>query len=245
MSISDNVDFAKRTIVDSIYREARVEGINVTFPETQQLYDGFSLPGFTYEDATKIINLKRSWFFILDTLDYPLDLRYLRHINGIIENNLISRAGVIRTINVRISGTDWIPEIPTEKTIENDLMEVKSINNPTEQALYLMLIIMRGQYFEDGNKRTAQLIANHELIKNGCGIISVPVDNRIEFSKLLVNFYETKKSIKIMDFLYDKCLSGFSRKDDLSSIDIEKQKAEDELIIKSFIKKKKCPKQTL
>ena len=34
MSVEDNVEFAKRQIVDSIYKEARVEGINVTFPET-------------------------------------------------------------------------------------------------------------------------------------------------------------------------------------------------------------------
>ena len=41
MSVEDNVEFAKRQIVGSIYKEARVEGINVTFPETQQIYDGF------------------------------------------------------------------------------------------------------------------------------------------------------------------------------------------------------------
>ena len=41
MSVEDNVEFAKRQIVDSIYNEARVERINVTFPETQQIYDGF------------------------------------------------------------------------------------------------------------------------------------------------------------------------------------------------------------
>ena len=32
MSVEDNIGFAKRMIVDSIYREAQVEGINVTFP---------------------------------------------------------------------------------------------------------------------------------------------------------------------------------------------------------------------
>lgn len=28
MSVEDNVEFAKRQIVDSIYKEARVEGVN-------------------------------------------------------------------------------------------------------------------------------------------------------------------------------------------------------------------------
>ena len=236
MTVEDNIDFAKRIIVDSIYREARVEGINVTFPETQQLYDGFSLPGFTYEDATKIINLKRTWFFILDTLEYPFDFRYLRHINGLIENNLLSRAGVIRDINVCISGTEWRPDIPSPDIIEKQLKQSLSINNPTERALDLMLLIMRGQYFEDGNKRTAQLAANHELIKNGCGIVSIPVDKRIEFSELLVSYYETGLKNEIMDFLYDNCLSGFSRENPLSAEEIERQNAEDEEMIRAFVR---------
>lgn len=48
MSVEDSVEFAKRQIVDSIYREACVEGINVTFPETQQIYDGFMVNSLSY-----------------------------------------------------------------------------------------------------------------------------------------------------------------------------------------------------
>ena len=40
MTRQDNVELAKRMLVDSIYREARVEGINVTFPETEKIFDG-------------------------------------------------------------------------------------------------------------------------------------------------------------------------------------------------------------
>ena len=31
MTLSDNIEYAKRNIVDSIFKEAHVEGINVTF----------------------------------------------------------------------------------------------------------------------------------------------------------------------------------------------------------------------
>ena len=55
------------------------------------------------------INLKHAWFFVFDSLEYPFDLRYLRHINSIIETNLIRNAGVVGNISVPISGTDWIP----------------------------------------------------------------------------------------------------------------------------------------
>lgn len=236
--MEDNVEFAKRQIVDSIYKEARVEGINVTFPETQQIYDGFLVDSLSYEDTTKIINLKHAWFFVFDSLVYPFDLRYLRHINAIIETNLIRNAGVVRNISVRISGTDWIPEIPSPEKIDREINRIRQIENPTDRSLELMLSVMRGQYFEDGNKRTAQLVANHEMISNGCGIISVPVDLKTEFSSLLVNYYESDDSKLIKEFLYDSCISGFSRGYRLSDEEIATQREEDAKAIDDFLKKK-------
>ena len=238
MSVEDNVEFAKRQIVDSIYKEARVEGINVTFPETQQIYDGFMVNSLSYEDTTKIINLKHAWFFVFDSLEYPFDLRYMRHINAIIETNLIRNAGVVRNISVRISGTDWIPEIPSPEKIDTEINRIRQIENPTDRSLELMLSVMRGQYFEDGNKRTAQLVANHEMISNGCGIISVPVELKTEFSSLLVDYYESADSKQIKEFLYDSCISGFSRRYRLSDEEIATQREEDAKAIDEFLKKK-------
>lgn len=236
--MEDNVEFAKRQIVDSIYKEARVEGINVTFPETQQIYDGFLVNSLSYEDTTKIINLKHAWFFVFDSLEYPFDLRYMRHINAIIETNLIRNAGVVRNISVRISGTDWIPEIPSPEKIDREINRIRQIENPTDRSLELMLSVMRGQYFEDGNKRTAQLVANHEMISNGCGIISVPVGLKAEFSSLLVDYYESDDSKRIKEFLYDSCISGFSREYRLSDEEIATQREEDAKTIDEFLKKK-------
>ena len=238
MSVEDNVEFAKRQIVDSIYKEARVEGINVTFPETQQIYDGFLVNSLSYEDTTKIINLKHAWFFVFDSLEYPFDIRYLRHVNAIIETNLIRNSGVVRNISVCIPGTDWIPEIPSPEEIGREINRIRQIENPTDRSLELMLSVMRGQYFEDGNKRTAQLVANHEMISNGCGIISVPVDLKTEFSSLLVDYYESDDSKLIKEFLYDACISGFSRGYRLSDEEIATQREEDAKAIDDFLKKK-------
>lgn len=235
MEIDDNIEFAKRQIVDSIYREARVEGINVTFPETQAIYDGAVVDSLTYEDVTKIVNLKKAWYFIFDSIEYPLDLRYLRHINSIVQSNIMRTAGTIREISVRISGTDWIPEIPTNDGIERELERIRGFACPTERSLELMLSVMRGQYFDDGNKRTAQLVANHELICNGCGIVSIPEKHREEFSNLLVDFYVTDKREKIKDFLYSECLSGYNRAKSFSEEKAESQKKEDEEAIRSFL----------
>ena len=135
------------------------------------------------------------------------------NINLIVQNNLIRNAGVVREIIVHISVTDWIPEISTAQKIEDEFNRIRQFENPTERSLELMLSV--GQYFEDGNKRTTQLLANHELIRNGCGIISIHVEKRIEFSTLLVDFYETNRRKKLKTFLYDTCISGFTRKNKL------------------------------
>ena len=78
MSKADNIMYAKRCIVDSIYKQSRLEGIAVTFPETQEIYEGRSVSGLSVEDIIKVNNLKHGWQFIFDTIDYPLDLRYIR-----------------------------------------------------------------------------------------------------------------------------------------------------------------------
>ncbi len=35
------------------------------------------------------MNLKHAWAFLFDSLDYPFDICYMRHMNAIIEANLI------------------------------------------------------------------------------------------------------------------------------------------------------------
>lgn len=210
MSLDDNISFAKRMIVDSIYREALVEGINVTFPETQQIYENGIVSGLKSEDIIKITNLKNAWAFLFETIDYPFDIRYLRALNGLIQNNLLTDPGSFRTVNVRISGTSLIPSIPVLESVEKDLAEIRGIENDTERAVYLMLAIMRGQYFLDGNKRTAQLAANQEMIRHGRGILSVPEEHRLEFSSLLVKFYETGIDTKLSEFIFDKCIDGYN-----------------------------------
>ena len=90
----------------------------------------------------------------------------MRHMNAIIESNLIRNAGTIRKIPVRISGKSWQRGIHSETSVEGELEHIRKIMDPAERAMNLMLSIMRGQYFEDGNKRTAQLLFNQELIRN-------------------------------------------------------------------------------
>jgi len=52
------------------------------------------------------------------------------------------------------------------------------------------------------------LIANKIMIKNGCGIISIPIAKQNEFYKLLIEYYESDDEVKIKKFIYDNAIDG-------------------------------------
>lgn len=206
-----NIFIAKRNIVDYIYKSANLEGIHVTFPETQAIFDGMGVNGIKVEDIIKINNLKKAWQFMLGTLDRPTDFDYLCRLNMIIgSEGSIYEAGKIRAYDVKISGTDWQPQVPFEYDVRNEMADILRMESETEKSITLMLWGMRRQIFIDGNKRTSMMIANKEMISHGCGIISVPNEKIKSFYELLIGFYETNNIEKIRKFVYENCIDGLN-----------------------------------
>ena len=62
--------------------------------------------------------------------------------------------------------------------------------------------------FLDGNKRVANLVANKEMIRNGEGILSVPVEKIEDYFTYLIHYYETGDMTEIKNFLYQSCIDG-------------------------------------
>lgn len=117
-------------------------------------------------------------------------------------DNLIYNEGYVRNVPVSIGGTSWKPDMPIESKIKEEIEDINTINNTMERAITFMLWCMRRQIFLDGNKRTAQLIANKEMIANGQGIISIPIKRQDKFKRLLVDFYENGEIEEIKNFVY-------------------------------------------
>jgi hypothetical protein len=206
-----NIFIAKRNIVDYIYKSANLEGIHVTLPETQAIFDGIGINGVKVEDIIKINNLKRAWQFMLDTLDNLTDFDYLCRLNMIIgSEGSTYGAGKIRAYDVKISGTNWQPQVPFEYDVRNEMADILKMKSKTEQAITLMLWGMRRQIFIDGNKRTSMMIANKEMINHGCGIISVPNEKIRPLYDLLIRFYETNNMEEIKNFVYENCIDGLN-----------------------------------
>lgn len=211
MTVEQNIFVAKRNIVDYIWKSAHLEGLAVTYPDTEAIFNGLGVAGVAVKDIIAVNNLKHAWQFVLDSLDYPVDYPFICQINRLVGgDNLVYQAGFIRNVPVTIGGTSWRPEMPIESQIKEDLLEIRAMPDPTDRALTMMLYIMRKQMFLDGNKRTAMLAGNAEMIASGCGIISVPIERQRNFTALLIKYYESGDMAEIKDYLYEGCIDGIN-----------------------------------
>lgn len=213
MSREENVFWAKRNLVDYIWKSANLEGIAVTFPETQTIYEGVSVQGKSIDDINSIVQMKHGWQYLLGTLDEDLTLGYIKRLHLELGKMTVINAGSLRLDEVRIAGSSYVPPLPEENTVKAALSGIGNADTGwTEKALDYMLYLVKNQLFYDGNKRIAMMIANKVLINHGCGILSVPQEHLEEFFTLLVSYYEDescKENLK--HFLYEKCLDGFKK----------------------------------
>ena len=209
MTREETLFAVRRNIVDYIWKSARLEGLSVTYPDTEAIYNGMGVQGVKVSDIVAVNNLKHAWQFMLDRLDEPADYSFLCKMNQCVGgNNLIDRAGYLRNVPVSIGGTTWKPGMPIESQIKEEMAEIGQIENPTDQALTMMLYLVRKQMFLDGNKRTSMLAGNYVMIGGGCGIISVPIELQPVFMGLLIRFYESNDMTEIKQFLYENCIDG-------------------------------------
>ena len=213
MTKEQNIFLAKRCIVDSIWKSSHIEGIDITYPETQKLYDGGNVAHLRLDEIQTINNLKHAWIFVLNSIDAENDLNLLKSINSLVGSNLVDRAGSMRVYDVNIGGTNWKPKIPNENEVIENLQELNKIECITDRAITIMCYLMRTQFFSDGNKRTAMLFANIIMIKNGKGIISIPIEKIEEFGKELTTYYETNNMENLKDWIYKNAIDGIEFKD--------------------------------
>lgn len=208
MSLEDNIFFAKRKLVDNVYRSAKLEGIAVTFAQTEDIFNNINVANLRPDEIIAVLNLKNAWQYLLDTIQETITVDYIKKIHQEVASGIIRPAGEFRDRGVGISGTNWRPKLPSEVNYEQELEEIKEIQNPLDYALELFLWIQKSQMFMDGNKRTANLVANHEFIKNGLGILSIPPELTGTYKQKLVDFYETDSTKEIKTFLCENCMDG-------------------------------------
>lgn len=212
--VEQNIDFTKRHLVDTIYKQAILEGVATTFADTESIIEGGKVNNMTSEDILKIINLKHAWEFILNKNVILSDTNFalLCKINKMVEEGFYYSAGKVRNVPVAIGGTTWKPDLPIESVIEEELKEIFAKEmDEVDRAIELLLYTMKKQVFIDGNKRTAVIYSNHYLISKGKGIIAIPAELTEEFKNLLIPYYEGKDEKEIKKFIKEKCYISITK----------------------------------
>lgn len=203
-----NVDLARRNLVDSIYKQAMLEGVATTYSDTETIVNGGRVSDMTSSDILKVVNLKRAWEFIMGegVLSTSTNFAILCQVNGIVQEGFSYFAGKLRSVPVSIGGSTYIPPLPYEAQVRQDLASLLDKEESYEVAIELLLYVMKKQLFIDGNKRTAVIFANHYLISRGMGLIVIPAELVSEYKKLLIAYYENNDDT-IKEFLMAKCIT--------------------------------------
>ena len=208
MTLEQNLFLAKRNLVDNVYANARMEGINVTFPQTKTILDGVNVTSLKLDEIQCILNLRDAWKFVINNIEKQFNLDFICKVNEYVARNESLEWGTLRTGMVEITGTQYIPEIPNKEKVEKNIKDILKIENATQRAITYMLYGMRSQLFWDGNKRTSTIVANKIMIENGAGIIKVPDEKLEKFNELLTEYYNSNDMQKISDFIYENCIDG-------------------------------------
>ena len=209
MSLEDNIFFAKRKLVDNIYKSANLEGIAVTFADTYAFMNNVNTGNISVDDMLKLKGLKDGWEYVINHVNEELAIDFIKKIHfEVCKGQNIYPLGEFRDKGVGITGTSWRPKLPSECDYDEELKEILSNKNKLERCIDLFCWLQRSQMFLDGKKLVANLVANKEMIKNGQGIIAVPVEEIGNYLTKLTLYYESGDNTNLKQWIYENCIDG-------------------------------------
>ena len=140
-------------LVDYVYNAARIEGVNTKYLDTKILIEDGIEPNLDADKVNILKNLKDAYKALKDPkfLSSPIDLYTLKKVNVFINGRgLVHEAGRIRTDEVYILNSSYIPPIPDEYEVNNNIIDIiKQNKDPFDVGIDLYLYVMRAQPFCD------------------------------------------------------------------------------------------------
>ena len=176
-----------RLLIDLSWNSSRLEGNTYSLLETELLLElGEFAEGKGALEAQMILNHKAAIELLVEQAsDVGFNRYTLLNLHGLLSDNLLAdpqACGRLRAIPVGIGGTVYHPlEVPQliDECFRQILVTAIEIEDPFEQAFFVMVHLPYLQPFEDVNKRVSRLAANIPLIRrNLCPLSFVDVPDR-------------------------------------------------------------------
>jgi len=204
---------AYKMLPEYVFDTSQLENNPLTFPEVKTLLDGITIGGHKISDVEQVLNIKNAWMTLLDLIkknNFVPSMKIFNQTNKIIAKNEAIYSGKFRNGSVSIAGTQKY-KAPKHDELDgifsNEIHVILDKFPPIEQAIRLFLWGSLNQFYWDGNKRTARIIANGILINEGIGIFNISSRDILEFNTLMTDFYDTQKADNICKFLAEKCIT--------------------------------------
>ncbi|WCL51186.1 Fic family protein [Leptospira sp. GIMC2001] len=189
-----------------VYDAVQLEGINFTLPEVQTLLEGVTIGGHKISDQNIAINQGLAWKQLISWIkddEFELTITKACDLHAVAAKEDAPEWGKFRSGPVSIAGTNYKP--PESKNLEfrfNQMIEESSeIADPINRAISVFLQMARNQFFYDVNKRMGRFFMNGILVNEGLPPINLPVIKKLEFNKLMLDYYPTGKEQAMNDFL--------------------------------------------
>jgi Fic family protein len=189
---------AHRLLIDLSWNSSRLEGNTYSLLETERLLSsGEAAVGKNALEAQMILNHKEAIEFLIASAGEIGFNRYtLLNLHALLSDNLLEdpqASGRLRSVAVGIGQTVFHPiEGPQriEECFQQILDTAAAIDDPFEQAFFVMVHLPYLQPFEDVNKRVSRLAANIPLIqRNLCPLSFVDVSQQVYISAM-IGIYE-------------------------------------------------------
>jgi hypothetical protein len=190
-----------RLLIDLSWNSSRLEGNTYSLLDTRRLIEfGEEAEGGDRLEAQMILNHKDAIEFLVGTAE---EIGFNRHtilnLHAILANNLLpdeAAAGRLRSIAVGIEKSAFHPlEVPQliEECFDQILGKAAAIEDPFEQAFFVMVQLPYLQPFDDVNKRVSRLSANIPLIKGNLAPLSFTDVPRDTYTQVILGVYEMNR----------------------------------------------------
>ena len=187
-----------RLLIDLSWNSSRLEGNTYSLLDTRRLIEfGEEAQGRDRLEAQMILNHKEAIEFLVNAADEIGFNRYtILNLHAILANNLLpdqNAAGRLRRIAVGIERSTYQPlAVPQqiEEYFDQILATAAAIEDPYEQAFFVMVQMPYLQPFDDVNKRVSRLAANIPFIKRNLSPLSFTDVPRKLYTEATLGVYE-------------------------------------------------------
>ncbi len=204
-------------LAEHIWNTASLEGNNYTLPQVRTLLDGVTIGGQTVSDTKQILALKAGYDYVVDQVETSAftftkatsdNVHRLVGEHEAIETGMfrgegvVDGCGTVRLANGGVArGLEPGPDGRNLKARHKRTVAYLADLDPRAAAVLYFAAATRTQYYFDGNKRTARLMASGLLLSHGYDALVVENARRFEYNTYLDELFTTDDATPLARFL--------------------------------------------